>query len=494
MKRSKIILLSIPFLALLLTSCGKTLTSSDSSGNSSEISESTSDNSSSEDTSLSENSSEDVNSSETSSSEDSSTEDSSSENETSSETSSSDGESSEEYTTKTITVDTSDVPSNYGNGTFTKDGVSFEYNYVANGYTQGKIQWKKNEGYISNNNSLTNLSRITLNGWSGSTPILYVGTSSSNLADTITFSGGYFNIPEGYTYFKILAGSGVMYCTNIEITYNGPAGELPDGEDSSTTSSSTSEDEGDFVYNGETLTDQTNYSGSCQYIYNYTGNYYDSISDTATGDALLKALDSLIDKRQKSFSYKGMFDQFIYTDAANFENLGNGQITSFYSGKTSQKGSMNREHTWPDSRGGSYVEKDPHMVRPTITSENSARGNDFYNESPLSWDPNSFGQNKYRGIAARIIFYCAVQEWENGLKLVDKTNDSWSSSNRTMGKLNTLLKWNIMYPVDDTELLRNNVLYEMFDHCRNPFIDDRNYACKIWGNINADTRATCGIH
>ena len=479
MKRSKLILLSLPFLALLLTSCGKTISSSDSIDDSSEVSESTGgDNSSSEDSSIEDSSSEEGTSSETSS-----------------ETTSSEDNSSEEYTAKTITIETSDVPSQYGSGTLTKDDVSFEHKSVANGYVTGKMQWKRQEGYILNNNSLTSLSRITLNDWSGSTPILYVGTSASNLADTVTFSDGYFNIPDGYTYFKILAGSGVMYCTSVEIVYNGPAGELPDGDDSSsTTSSSTSEDEGDFVYNGETLTDQTSYSGSCEYIYNYTGNYYDGISDTATGDTLLKALDSLIDKRQKSFSYKGMFAQFIYTDAADFEHLGNGQITSFYSGKTSQKGSMNREHVWPDSRGGSYVEKDPHMVRPTITSENSARGNDFYNESPLSWDPNSFGQNKYRGIAARIIFYCAVQEWENGLKLVDKTNDSWSSSNRTMGKLNTLLKWNIMYPVDDTELLRNNVLYEMFNHCRNPFIDDRNYACKIWGNTNDDTRATCGIH
>ena len=46
----------------------------------------------------------------------------------------------------------------------------------------------------------------------------------------------------------------------------------------------------------------------------------------------------------------------------------------------------------------------------------------------------------------------------------------------------------------DSELLRNNYLADVLKWCRNPFIDDRNYACKIWGNTNSTTRALCGIH
>ena len=63
-----------------------------------------------------------------------------------------------------------------------------------------------------------------------------------------------------------------------------------------------------------------------------------------------------------------------------------------------------------------------------------------------------------------------------------------------MGKLSTLLIWNLKYDIDDSELLRNDVLFEKYNHCRNPFIDDRNYACRIWGTTNAATRQACGMN
>lgn len=50
---------------------------------------------------------------------------------------------------------------------------------------------------------------------------------------------------------------------------------------------------------------------------------------------------------------------------------GNGAMTTTVS-------SCNREHTWPKSRGGNISEKDPFMVRPSLSSENSSRGNNFY--------------------------------------------------------------------------------------------------------------------
>ena len=66
---------------------------------------------------------------------------------------------------------------------------------------------------------------------------------------------------------------------------------------------------------------------------------------------------------------------------------------------------MNKEHTWPKSHGGNRIESDPHVIRPTLTSENSARGNMYYAQSPNpGWDPAEFDNPKYRGISARIIF------------------------------------------------------------------------------------------
>ena len=229
----------------------------------------------------------------------------------------------------------------------------------------------------------------------------------------------------------------------------------------------------------------TNY----EYVYvepNYSGTYYNQISDELRGKDLLLQLDNLLDSTSHptiNFTYKGLMSEvFPYTDGKD------GKLYAFYRGTLASSGSMNREHVWPNSRGGNYVERDPHMVRPTLTSDNSGRGNAFYNESG-NYDPGEFGAYQYRGICARIIFYCAVKAQENGLNLVDKNTDS--TSNKSMGKLSTLLKWNLEYDIDATEIQRNDVLYTNFKHNRNPFIDDRNYACKIWGDTNAETRGVC---
>ena len=229
----------------------------------------------------------------------------------------------------------------------------------------------------------------------------------------------------------------------------------------------------------------TNY----EYVYvepNYSGTYYNQISDELRGKNLLLQLDNLLDSTSHptiNFTYKGLMSEvFPYTDGKD------GKLYAFYRGTLASSGSMNREHVWPNSSGGNYVERDPHMVRPTLTSDNSGRGNAFYNESG-NYDPGEFGAYQYRGICARIIFYCAVKAQENGLNLVDKNTDS--TSNKSMGKLSTLLKWNLEYDIDATEIQRNDVLYTKFKHNRNPFIDDRNYACKIWGDTNAETRGVC---
>ena len=229
----------------------------------------------------------------------------------------------------------------------------------------------------------------------------------------------------------------------------------------------------------------TNY----EYVYvepNYSGTYYNQISDELRGKNLLLQLDNLLDSTSHptiNFTYKGLMSEvFPYTDGKD------GKLYAFYRGTLASSGSMNREHVWPNSRGGNYVERDPHMVRPTLTSDNSGRGNAFYNESG-NYDPGEFGAYQYRGICARIIFYCAVKAQENGLNLVDKNTDS--TSNKSMEKLSTLLKWNLEYDIDATEIQRNDVLYTKFKHNRNPFIDDRNYACKIWGDTNAETRGVC---
>lgn len=219
--------------------------------------------------------------------------------------------------------------------------------------------------------------------------------------------------------------------------------------------------------------------------------YYSSIDSSLTGKDLLNALHSLNTTKTKTLiGYDGMKSKFYKTDPGD----SSGQVRSFYSGKSATySGNMNREHVWPASRTrlgrhNDPLEDDMHMVRPTLISENSARGNAFFTtEGGGGWDPASFDNPSYRGDAARIIFYCVVFDIE--LALSDKSSDY--TSNHTMGKLSDLLKWNLEYPINDRENVRNNEV-EKLQGNRNPFIDHPEFACKIWGDRNDTTRAICG--
>lgn len=225
----------------------------------------------------------------------------------------------------------------------------------------------------------------------------------------------------------------------------------------------------------------------------YINNYYQSVDSSMNGTTLINTLSSIIKADHKgSFSYGSLqTTAFPYTDVDPNDPYGL-KIVSFYSG-TSVQGytGMNKEHVWPNSHGGNKVENDPHMARPTLTKENSARGNSYFTENPSDgWDPASFNNPKYRGIAARIIFYCVIAA-KDSLSLEDVGFKSGSGNGGKMGKLSDLLKWNLEYPVDQTEIIRNETLDLSLNWSRNPFIDDPSYACRIWGDTNSRTASVC---
>jgi endonuclease I len=221
----------------------------------------------------------------------------------------------------------------------------------------------------------------------------------------------------------------------------------------------------------------------------------DLIDSHGADATLIQALDAQMDADAKdassSFSYGGMFSVWASTDQ-DPSNAGN--IIGFYSGTSASSGVCNREHVWPNSRKGEVTEDDPHVLRPALYSENSSRGNSFYGET-TGWDPATFKNPKYRGIAARIIFYSAVRYQEDGLWLEDADNPTSTNKNQrpTMGKLSLLLKWNLEYPVDASEIQRNEVLAKNYNYCRNVFIDRPNYATEIWGHVNSDCEKACGL-
>ena len=228
------------------------------------------------------------------------------------------------------------------------------------------------------------------------------------------------------------------------------------------------------------------------YQNNDKDTYYNGVSASLEGMQLISQLNALNNsKRQRLIAYNSMFSYFKYTDpGTDF-----GDVTSFYTGRDCL--SVTREHVWPysklilndntgNTRGDNEIEQDLHMIDGEV---NEGRGNKFYTYSTGSgWDPGSMGDETYRGEAARIIFYTAIADPR--LTIVDKDYDA--SSNATMGRLSTLLEWNLKYPATNRENVRNEAVENIQGH-RNPFIDHPEYACRIWGRTNNDTARICGM-
>ena len=226
--------------------------------------------------------------------------------------------------------------------------------------------------------------------------------------------------------------------------------------------------------------------------------YYSSISDSLTGEDLRNALNTLNNQRRANLVGYAGFRYFAAKSDID-PTSGSNRIVGFYDntlvGPSWDSGNTwNREHMWPKSLGGSKVEDDAHMVRPASTAINSERGNKFFGTSSDTYDPGQYVAN-YRGISARIIFYCAIAD--KSLNIIDDT----SGGSNQMGKLSDLLRWNLQYlPGNSTTELRveqnrNEVIQKDSNGQgnRNPFIDHPEYACRIWGNKNSETKSICGI-
>ena len=55
------------------------------------------------------------------------------------------------------------------------------------------------------------------------------------------------------------------------------------------------------------------------------------------------------------------------------------------------------------------------------------------------------------------------------------------------------LKWHLQHPITTRDTKRNEVVYGNQGN-RNPFVDHPEYACRIWGATNNDTKALCGMN
>lgn len=184
-----------------------------------------------------------------------------------------------------------------------------------------------------------------------------------------------------------------------------------------------------------------------------------------------------------------------------------------YSGENS---CYNREHSMPKSwfNDASPMYTDLMHIVPTDGYVNGRRSNypfgevDVNNATYASNNNTSLlGANtysgsgggtafepsdEYKGDFARIYFYM-VTAYEDQVS-------TWTSSNTNLGGtsypgLNSwstemLLKWSIEDPVSEKEINRNAAVYSL-QRNRNPYVDNKGFACRVFGPYNETTKSLC---
>jgi len=239
-------------------------------------------------------------------------------------------------------------------------------------------------------------------------------------------------------------------------------------------------------------------------------NYYNS-ANGLTGNPLRQALHNIV-KGHTSVTYSQLWTAFWATD-----NKGNGVVWDMYSDRpngnppytfyhgqdqcgnyTNEGDCYNREHSWPTSwfNNDGIARTDLHHIFPVDGFVNNKRANFAFGEvRSASWTSQNGSKlgscatsgfsgtvfepiDEYKGDFARAIMYMSVRYYGE--------DASWGSSDMTNKSeilpwaINLLLRWNEQDPVSQKEIERNNVIYNEFQHNRNPFIDHPEYARMIW--------------
>lgn len=240
--------------------------------------------------------------------------------------------------------------------------------------------------------------------------------------------------------------------------------------------------------------------------------YYASL-EGLSGSALKQALqDIIVNSSVRLHSYADMWDIIRVADT---NPLNSGQIWDMYleipmskldqQNSSSIVGKWNREHIFPQSRGGFVVAEgdfadgigfwlptsaaatvdgvsDAHHIRAENGQENSSRNNKNYgttNSATVYAGPVGT-QGSWRGDVARACFYMAVRF--NGLNVLngDPSENNAGNPSGNIGDLATLLSWNVSDKSDDYEMNRNNHV-QTWQYNRNPFIDYPLLADYIFG-------------
>lgn len=241
-------------------------------------------------------------------------------------------------------------------------------------------------------------------------------------------------------------------------------------------------------------------------------SYYNSA--TGTGATLKAQLNDIIDGHSV-YSYDAARSALQVTDA-DPDNAGHmllvynraslnvaainpgGSIPGWDSGA-----SWNREHTWPVSRGVASSGpdySDLFNLRPSNPSINGSRGNlNFGGAYGQSYGSKSDGGTVWypgdadAGMIARQAMYMAVRYdgADSGTVDLELAAGNPGTAN-TMGNLNRLMEWHYQAVPDDFERGRNQIIYDDYQHNRNPFTDRPEYAWSIFKDQQNDSQLYVG--
>ncbi|MDQ8189966.1 endonuclease I family protein [Roseibacillus persicicus] len=220
-------------------------------------------------------------------------------------------------------------------------------------------------------------------------------------------------------------------------------------------------------------------------------DYYQATKDQR-GEELRQTLHDLIDDHT-ALEYRDTREAIaaVHEDPENPANLI--QIYTRRSVPKVKVDMWNREHLWPRSRGNTDKrgpdDTDLHHVYPSDYDVNGKRASLLFDitQPPRpanfwSMDEDSFQPPAIvAGDIARALFYMAVRYDGSDFQTSDLTLVSADFNGAEMGNLKTLLQWHEADPPDANERRRNDLIFEKFQHNRNPFIDHPEFAGRIWG-------------
>ncbi len=228
--------------------------------------------------------------------------------------------------------------------------------------------------------------------------------------------------------------------------------------------------------------------------------YYKRVNLNDDPEVIKETLGQIISANYVKHSYKENNTVLKYTDP---DPKGSGKAICIYSGRALESGAWNKEHVWAKSHGFPNESYEPycdaHHLRPSTTKINSTRSNKDFGEVPNA-TPDAYGnktnndlfepRDEVKGDIARMMFYMETRYGSNtkyNLKLVNSQTTSASDLNGRFGNLETLIKWHYEDPVSKEEIYRNNVIFDNYQHNRNPYIDHPEYVDYVYPSKYAGT-------